>query len=99
MVIFESRKERNEAIKMVKLYLDYRKTFYSGFQNYYFFRRRMAYALGDTDRKKVRSIFNYFLKEKIIKHEVIHKSHLYLYNPDELDYDILYKLGRSIEFQ
>lgn len=99
MVIFESRKERNEAIKMVKLYLDYRKTFYSGYQSYYFFRRRISYALGEDDKKKVRSIFNYFLKSYMIEHEVVRKSHLYLYNPDELDYDVLYQTRRSIEFQ
>mgnify|MGYP003121257826 CR=1 FL=1 len=99
MVIFESRKERQKSIKLVKTYLDIRQTFFDGFQNYYFFRRRIAYALGDSDRKKVRSIFNYFLKEKIIEHHIVRKSHLYLYNPNQFSHEILHQMNRTIQFK
>ena len=94
-----NRKNRRTNTKLVKLYLDYRQTFWSGFQPYYFFRKRIEYVVDNTNRRFIRSIFNNLLANNIIQRKVIYKKVLYLYNPANISHEVIFKKIRSINFK
>ena len=95
----DTRKQKKENLKLVKYYLDIRRTFENGFQPYYFFRKRIEYIIGNKSKKVVRSIFNHFRNLDIIQKVVIYKRCHYLYNPANISHEIVYKKMRRIIFK
>jgi len=94
-----TRKEKRDNMKVVKLYFDMRRTFDSGFQPYYFFRRRIEFIIGTQCKKIVRSIFNHFRNLEIIQKVVIFNRCHYVYNPLNISHDIVLKKMRRISFK
>jgi len=89
---------RRKNTKIVKLYLDVRHTFWSGFQPYYFFRRRIEFVLGNSDKRIVRSIFNNLLSNDIIQKKILYRKVLYIYNPNNLPHEYIFDKITTIEF-
>ena len=101
MIYGQTRIEKEKNLKLVKLYFDMRRTFDSGFQPYYFFRRRIEFIIGMPNRKVVRSIFNHLRNTNIIQKVIIYGSCYYLYNPANLPHEVIFaknKLKREISF-
>ncbi len=80
----------------VYTYLDYRNSFYIGFVPYTIFKKRISFILGTNDSIFIRRIFNWLVARKYITKSRKLGRVVYLFNPHELDEEILKPCGRVV---
>ena len=87
-----------ENCEHVFTYLDYRNSFYMGYVPYIIFKKRISYITGIYDGMTIRRIFNWLLTNKYIKKKRRIGRVVYLFNPYNLDEEILKPSG-LVSFQ
>ncbi len=78
-----------ENCEYVFTYLDYRNSFYMGYVPYLIFKNRISYITGLKEGILIRRIFNWLLANKFIKKKRRFGRVVYLFNPNNLDEEIL----------
>mgnify|MGYP003119176673 FL=1 len=74
-------------------YLDYRNSFYMGYVPYSIYKRRISYILKTNTLWYLRKIFNWMLVKKYVKKKRVLGRVMYLFNPYNLDEEILRPSG------
>ncbi len=77
-------------------YLNYRNSFYMGYVPYIIFKNRISYITGVKEGILIRRIFNWLLINKYMKKKRRIGRVVYLFNPNNLDEEILKPNGRII---
>jgi len=86
---------RDKHIELILLYLKYRNIHNIGYQQYKIFKNLMLYITGLPDRSYIRNLFEILLARNIFQLKYIHKSRFYIFNPYNLEYNLI---NNKIEF-